>query len=114
MEGLRSLGFPDEPVTAKRYEIMQRFIEGIRDAAPGWELSIIHESETTVTDLPTVDSLRFTTRQLQRNRHNPSQPYDPRYALRSKPHPFVPLPLNKMVLPQGVLPPPPPSNAPSN
>ena len=34
--------------------------------------------------------------------------------MRSRPHPFVPLPPIKMVLPQGVLPPPPPSNAPAN
>ena len=26
LEGLRSQGFPEEPVTTKRYEILQRFI----------------------------------------------------------------------------------------
>ena len=31
LEGLRSQGFPDEPFTTKRYKILQRFIEGIRD-----------------------------------------------------------------------------------
>ena len=31
LEGLRSQGFPDEPVTTKRYEILHRFIEGVRD-----------------------------------------------------------------------------------
>ena len=66
---------------------------------------------------PTVESLRFTTRQLQRNRPKPTQPqqpYDPRLAMRSRPHPFAPLPPNKMAMPQGVLPPPvPPSNAPA-
>ena len=30
LEGLRSQGFPEEPLTTKRYEILQRFIEGIR------------------------------------------------------------------------------------
>ena len=30
LEGLRSQGFPNEEVTVRRYEIMQRFIEGIR------------------------------------------------------------------------------------
>ena len=34
--------------------------------------------------------------------------------MRSKPHPFAPLLRNKMVLPQGVLPPPPVNNAPTN
>ena len=34
--------------------------------------------------------------------------------MRSRPHPFAPLPPNKMVLPQGVMPPPPASNAPPN
>ena len=31
--------------------------------------------------------------------------------MRSRPHPFAPLPPNKMMLPQGVIPPPPASNA---
>ena len=37
-----------------------------------------------------------------------------RYAIRLRPHPFVSLQPNKTVLPQGVLPPPPPRNAPAN
>ena len=65
-----------------------------------------------------MESLRFTTRQLQRNRPKPTQPpqqpYDPRLAMRSRPHPFAPLPPNKMMLPQGVIPPPPASNGPPN
>ena len=65
-----------------------------------------------MTDPPTVESLRFTTRQLQRTRHKSAQPYDPRYPIRSRPHPFVPLPPNKVVVPQGVLPPPPPAKKP--
>ena len=109
LKGLRSQGFPDEPVTTKRYEILQRFIEGVL----GRELSFIYASETTVTEPPTVESLRFTTRQLQRTRSK-SVPYDPMYAMRSRPHPFAPLPPNKMVVPQGVLPPPPVNNAPTN
>ena len=113
LEGLRSQGFPEEPVVAKRYEILQRFIEGVRDPVLRRELSIIYASETTVNEPPTVESLRFTTQQLQRTRSK-SAPYDPRYALRSRPHPFPPLPPNKMVLPQGVLPPPPINNAQAN
>ena len=106
LEGLRSQGFPDEPVTTKRYECLQRFIEAVRDPILRRELSIIYASKTTVTEPPTVESLRFTTRQLQPTRSK-SAPYDPKYALRPRPHPFAPLPPNKMVLPQGVFPPPP-------
>ena len=117
LEGLRSQGFPQESITTKRYEILQRFMEGVRDPVLRRELAIVNASETFLTDSPTVESLRFTTRQLQRNRPKPTQPqqpYDPRLAMRSRPHPFVTLPPNKMAVPQGVLPPPaPPSNVPA-
>ena len=117
LEGLRSQDFPQESITTKRYEIPQRFMEGVRDPMLRRELAIVYASETFLTDHPTVESLRFTTRQLQRNRPKPTQPqqpYDPRLAMRSRPYPFVPLPPNKMAMPQGVLPPPaPPSNAPA-
>ena len=117
LEGLRSQGFPQESITTKRYEILQRFMEGVRDPVLRRELAIVYASETFLTEPPTVESLRFTTRQLQRNRPKPThpqQPYDPRLAMRSRPHPFVPLPPNTMVMPQGVLPPPaPPSSVPA-
>ena len=113
LEGLRSQGFPEEPVTTKRHEILQRSIQGVRDLILRRELSIIYASETTVSEPPTVESLRFTNRQLQRTRSK-SAPYDPRYAIRSRPHPFAPLQPKKMVLPKGVLPPPPANNAPTN
>ena len=116
LEGLRSQGFPQEAITTKRYEILQCFMEGVRDPALRRELAIVYASEVFLTEPPTVESLRFTTRQLQRNRPKPNQfpqPYDPRLAMRSRPHPFAPLPPNKMVLPQGVMPPPPASNAPN-
>ena len=108
LEGLRSQGFLQEAITTKRYEILQRFMEGVRDPALRRELAIVYASEVFLTEPPTVESLRFTTRQLQRNRPKPNQfpqPYDPRLAMRSRPHPFAPLPPNKMVLPQGVMPP---------
>ena len=117
LEGLRSQGFPQEAITTKRYEILQRFMGGVRDPALRRELAIVYASEVFLTEPPTVESLRFTTRQLQHNRPKPTQfpqPYDPRLAMRSRPHPFAPLPPNKMVLHQGVMPPPPASNAPSN
>ena len=117
LEGLRSQGFPQESITTKRYEILQRFMEGVRDPVLRRELAIVYATEAFLTEPPTVESLRFTTHQLQRNRPKPTQPqqpYDPRLAMRSRPHPFVLLPPNKMAMPQGVFPPPaPPSNAPA-
>ena len=98
LEGLRSQGFPQETITTKRYEILQRFMEGVRDPALRRELAIVYASEVFLTEPPTVESLRFTTRQLQRNRPKPNQfpqPYDPRLAMRSRPHPFAPLPPTK-------------------
>ena len=117
LEGLRSQGFPQEAITTKRYEVLHCFMEGVRDPALRRELAIVYASEAFLTEPLTVESLRFTTRQLQRNRSKPTQfpqPYDPRLAMRSRRHPFAPLPTNKMVLPQGVMPPPPASNAPPN
>ena len=115
LEGFRSHGFPQQPITTKRYEILQRFMEGVRNPLLLRDLSIVYASESFLADLPTVESLRFTTRQLQRNCPKATQlPYDPRLALRSRPQPFVPLQPNKMALPHSVLPPPaPPSNVPA-
>ena len=118
LEGLRSQGIPQETITTKHCEILQRFMEGVRDPVFRRELAIVYASEAFLTEPPTVEALRFTTRQMQRNRPKPTQPpqqpYDPRSAMRSRPHPFAPLPPNKMMLPQGVIPPPPASNAPPN
>ena len=107
LEGLRTQGFPDEPITTRRYEILQRFIDGVNDPTLRQELAVVYAAEAYLTEPPTVESLRFTTRQLQRHRPNTSKPYDPRYAMRLRPHPFVP---GKLVhpapgLPQNVLPP---------
>ena len=62
----------------------------------------------------TVASLRFTTRPLQRNCPKQSQTYDLRYTMTTRIHPFIPLQRNKMVFPQGVLSPLPPSNPPTD
>ena len=107
LEGLRTQGFPDEPITTRRYEILQRFIDGVSDPTLRQELAEVYAAETYLTEPPTAESLRFPTRQLQRHRSTTSKPYDPRYAMRSRPHPFVP---GKLVhpapgLPQNVLPP---------
>ena len=67
LEGLRSQGFPHEPITTRRCEILQRFMEGVRDPLLRRELSIAYASESFLADPPTVDFLRFATHQLQRD-----------------------------------------------
>ena len=108
LESLRTQGFPDEPIATSRYEILQRFIDGVRNVKLRQELAVVYAVEIYLTEPPTVESLRFTTRQLPRHHTRPTvikQPYDPRYAIRLRHRPFVP---RKMVhsaqgLPQGIL-----------
>ena len=105
LEGLRTQCFTDEPIATRRYGSLQRFINGVSDPTLRQELAVVYAAESYLTDPPTVESLRFTTLQLQR--HRLTKPCDPRYAMRSRPHPFMP---GKMVnpapgQPQNVLPP---------
>ena len=44
LEGLRSQGFPQKSITTKRYEILQRFMEGVRDPVLRRELAIVYAS----------------------------------------------------------------------
>ena len=108
LEELRRQGFPDEPITTNRYEILHRFTDGVRDPILRQELAVVYAAEIFLTDPPTVESLRFTIRQLQRHRSLSAKPYDPRYAMRSRPQPFMPGKLVHPVpgIPQNVLPPP--------
>ena len=69
LEGLRSQGFPDEPITTKRYEILQRFLEGVRHAALRRERSIIHASETHPQWNP-CGSPQGNCNETDRNLHN--------------------------------------------
>ena len=46
LEGLRSQGFPQESITTKRYEILQHFMEGVRDPVLRRELAIVYASES--------------------------------------------------------------------
>ena len=69
LEGLRSQGFPDEPITTRRYEILHRFMDGVSDPVLQRELTVVFATEAYSADPPTVDSLRFTVQELQRSRH---------------------------------------------
>ena len=76
LEDLRSQGFPDEPLTTRRYEILHRFMDGVSDSMLQRELTVVYATEAYLTDPPTVESLRFTVQKLQRRRHQ-QQPCDP-------------------------------------
>ena len=73
LEGLRSQGFPDEPITTRRYEILHRFMDGVSDPVLQRELTVVF---AYLADPPIVESLRFTVQELQRSRHQqqPSVP----------------------------------------
>ena len=76
LEGLRSQGFPDEPITTRRYEILHRFMDGVSDPVLQRELTLVFATEAYLADPPTVESLRFRVQELQRSRHQ-QQPRDP-------------------------------------
>ena len=68
LEGLRSQGFPNEEVAVRRYEIMQRFIEGVRSFDLKRNLALMYAQEQYVDTPPTVEALRFTVQQYLRMR----------------------------------------------
>ena len=68
LEGLRSQGFPNEEVAVRRYEIMQKFIEGVRSYELKRNLALMYAQEQYVDTPPTVDALRFTVQQYLRMR----------------------------------------------
>ena len=76
LEGLRSQGFPAEPITTRRYEILHRFMDGVSDPVLQRELTVVFATEAYLADPPTVESLRFTVQELQRSRHQ-QRPRDP-------------------------------------
>ena len=63
LEGLRSQGYPNEEVTVRRYEIMQNFIEGVRNFELKRNLALMYAQEQYVEAPPTVEALRFTVQQ---------------------------------------------------
>ena len=68
LEGLRSQGFPNEEVAVRRYEIMQKFIEGVRSYELKRNLALMYAQEQYVDKPPTVKALRFTVQQYLRMR----------------------------------------------
>ena len=68
LEGLRSQGFPNEEVAVRRYEIKQRFIEGVRSFELKRNLALMYAQEQYVDTPPTVEALRFTVQQYLRMR----------------------------------------------
>ena len=68
LESLRSKGFPDESMATRRYEIMQRFIKGVRSSELNSMLSIKYSDEKFIEDPPTEEQLRFTVHEFNRMR----------------------------------------------
>ena len=68
LEGLRSQGFPKEEVAVRRYEIKQRFIEGVRSFELKRNLALMYAQEQYVDTPQTVETLRFTVQQYLRRR----------------------------------------------
>ena len=86
LEGLGSQGYPNEEITVRRYEIMQRFIEGVRNFELKRNLALMYAPEQYVEAPPTVEALRFTVQQNLRMRGSsrrenyqmaPQQPQQP-------------------------------------
>ena len=50
IEGLRSQGFPDKPLTTRRYQVLHRSMDGVCDPVLQLEVTIIHAAEAYLTD----------------------------------------------------------------
>ena len=68
LEGFRSQGYPNEEVTVRRCEIMQRFIEGGRNFELKRNLALMYAPEQYVETPPTVEALHFNVQQNFRMR----------------------------------------------
>ena len=90
LEGLRSQGYPNEEVTVRRYEIIQRFIEGVRNFELKRNLALMYAPEQYVEAPPTVEAIRFTIQQYLRMRG----------SARSDNYPMIPPPQQQANLPQ--------------
>ena len=105
LEGLRSQGYPNEEVAIRRYEIMQKFIEGVRNFELKRNLALMYAQEQSVETPPTVEALRFTVQQYLRMRGSsrpenyqmapPQQPQPPQPNLQPKLPPAIPPPIQQ-------------------
>ena len=102
LEGLRSQGYPNEEVTVRRYEIMQKFIEDVRNFELKRNLALMYAQEQYVEAPPTVEALRFTVQQYLRMRGS-SRPENYQMATPQQPQP--PQPNQQPKLPQAIPPP---------
>ena len=101
LEGLRSQGFPNEEVMVRRCEIMQKFIEGVRNFELKRNLALMYAQEQYVETPPTVEALRFTVQQCLCMRGTASSENNPPLQLNQQPPPanqqnqipVVPLPV---------------------
>ena len=69
LEGLRSQGFPQKTITTKPYEILQRFMEGVRDPVLRRELAIVYASEAFLTEPRASPPANYSA--IDRNLRNP-------------------------------------------
>ena len=68
LESLRTQGFPQESVVSRSYEVLQRFIEGVRDEELRRNLATMYAHEHYLNEPPTVEALRYATEQYLRTR----------------------------------------------
>ena len=68
LESLRAQGFPEESMVCQRYEILQRFIAGVRDKELRRNLATMYAHEHYLNEPPTVEALRYATEQYLRTR----------------------------------------------
>ena len=68
LEGLRSQGFPNEEVAVRRHEIMQPFIDGVRNFELKRNIALMYAQEKYAEEPHTVEALRITMQQHLRMR----------------------------------------------
>ena len=119
LESLRNQGHQKESRTERRYEILQRFIEGVRNQNLRESLSAMYAHEDYLEKPPTVEEIRFATQQYLRTRgsyrdraqqNQPNQNRQPLQPVQPRPVPQpnvlpqptnnpIPIPLNPQPLP---------------
>ena len=104
-EGLRSRGFPKKEVAVKRYEIKQKFNEGVRNNELKRHLALMYAQEQNAEAQPTVEALCFMVQQylricgssLSKDYPTPLQQPQPASANHKRPCPHKrPMPRNHL------------------